>query len=328
MMNNRKFLLTGLLGFVALSASALSAAPATTTPSLGTAANFAILGGPAVTCTDSSIKGDVGTGFPGAPIVQTNCPVVGNLHAGDSVAQQAYNDFRLAYLATAQVACPTDPAHNLTGTLAGVTLTPGVYCFAAAAALTGTLTLDGQGNANATWLFKIAGDPLVPAALTATNFSVVMANGAVACNVTWWVNAAATLTSSSMVGTIMAGAGITFTGAGSFIGRALATQAVTVTTESSFGSCGGAAGGGGDEACDKDDDRDDGRHVGHRGDKHRDNDNHHGKHCGKVKESCNQGVGNGPEACDPGNSNQGFPFRSNDEMGGTPGNPGRKGGNK
>ena len=111
MMNNRKFLLTGLLGFVALSASALSAAPATTTPSLGTAANFAILGGPAVTCTDSSIKGDVGTGFPGAPIVQTNCPVVGNLHAGDSVAQQAYNDFRLAYLATAQVACPTDPAH-------------------------------------------------------------------------------------------------------------------------------------------------------------------------------------------------------------------------
>ncbi len=42
---------------------------------------------------------------------------------------------------------------------------------------------------------------------------------------------------------------------------------------------------------------------------------------------CNQGVGNGPEACDPGNSNQGDPSRSNDEVGGTPGNPGRKGGN-
>ena len=43
---------------------------------------------------------------------------------------------------------------------------------------------------------------------------------------------------------------------------------------------------------------------------------------------CNQGVGNGPEGCDPGNSNQGNPFRSNDERGGVPGEPGRKGGNK
>ncbi len=43
--------------------------------------------------------------------------------------------------------------------------------------------------------------------------------------------------------------------------------------------------------------------------------------------ACNQGVGNGPEGCDPGNSNQGDPNRSNDELGGTPGNPGRKGGN-
>ena len=42
---------------------------------------------------------------------------------------------------------------------------------------------------------------------------------------------------------------------------------------------------------------------------------------------CNQGVGNGAEGCDPGNSNQGDPSRSNDELGGTPGNPGRKGGN-
>lgn len=42
------------------------------------------------------------------------------------------------------------------------------------------------------------------------------------------------------------------------------------------------------------------------------------------KPKCNQGVGNGPEGCDPGNSNHNQP--SNDENGGTPGNPGRKGG--
>lgn len=42
---------------------------------------------------------------------------------------------------------------------------------------------------------------------------------------------------------------------------------------------------------------------------------------------CNQGVGNGPEECDPGNSNQDDDSRSNDELGGEPGEPGRKGGN-
>ena len=41
---------------------------------------------------------------------------------------------------------------------------------------------------------------------------------------------------------------------------------------------------------------------------------------------CNQGVGNGPEGCDPGNSNN--HNTSNDERGGTPRNPGRKLGNR
>ncbi|MCA9543006.1 MAG: PKD domain-containing protein, partial [Myxococcales bacterium] len=47
---------------------------------------------------------------------------------------------------------------------------------------------------------------------------------------------------------------------------------------------------------------------------------------------CNQGVGNGEEGCDPGNSNQGNPDNTNDEPSsdgtGTPGNPGKKGGKK
>ena len=49
---------------------------------------------------------------------------------------------------------------------------------------------------------------------------------------------------------------------------------------------------------------------------------------GGDQAACNQGVGNGPEGCDPGNSNQGDPANSNDENGGTPGNPGKKGGKK
>ncbi|MCA9539140.1 MAG: hypothetical protein KC620_09665 [Myxococcales bacterium] len=46
----------------------------------------------------------------------------------------------------------------------------------------------------------------------------------------------------------------------------------------------------------------------------------------KPHAACNQGVGNGPEACDPGNSNQGDPANTNDEAGGVPGTPGKRGG--
>ena len=221
--------------FLTLTASASGAADQLP---LGTAANFAILGGPSATCTSSSISGSIGTGLPNSAIVQTSCPATGAGHKGDATAVQAYQDFLRASIATGNIACPTDLAHNLSGTLAGVRLAPGVYCFAAAAALTGTLTLDGHGDPNASWTFKVAGAPAIAAALTATNFTVVMANGAVPCNVNWWVNAGATFTSSKMAGNVLAGAGITFTGAGSFAGRALAKGAVTVSGMSSFGSCG------------------------------------------------------------------------------------------
>ena len=157
--------------------------------------------------------------------------------------------------------------------------------YSAAATLTGTLTLKGPSKGS--WLFKVGTSGT--GALTGTNFSVVL-DGATACNVTWWVAEAATMTTSNFTGSILAGADITATG-GTFEGRALAKAAVTLTNVAFVGCQGGSVSDGG-------------------------------------KQSCNQGVGNGPEACDPGNSNQGFPFRSNDEMGGTPGNPGRKGGNK
>lgn len=211
-------------------------------PSLGTAASFAVLGGPAVTCTTSTVTGDVGAGFAGAPVTQTLCSVVGTVHAGDAAAAQAYNDFLLAYLALGATPCSTDPTHHLTGSLSGVTLTPGVYCFDAPAVLTGVLTLDALGNPNAVWIFKV-GSTLAGGALTGTNFSVVMAGGGQGCNVSWWVAEAATLTASSFQGTILAGAGITFTGPGSLVGRALAKAAVTLTGMNPFGGCGAAAAG-------------------------------------------------------------------------------------
>ena len=194
---------------------------AATPPSLGSAGSFALLGGPAVSCTDSFVTGDVGVGLTDS-FTNTNCTIAGTVHPGDPVAVQAYSDFLVAYDEFATTPCDT----TLTGTLADVTLTPGAYCFDAAATLTGLLTLDGQGNANAVWIFKIGTGGT--GALTGTDFSVIMADGAQACNTYWWVAEGATMTTSDFQGTILAGAGITVTG-GTFTGRALAKEEVTLT---------------------------------------------------------------------------------------------------
>ena len=263
---------------------AQAAPSAKTAPGLGSAANFAVLSAApnalgAVTLTDSTVNGDVGSSGPEASVVLTGSTINGAVIA--PVSAQVLRDFNRAYDALALVPCDV----TLTGTLAGLTLTPGVYCFDAAATLTDVLTLNGP--ANGIWIFKIGASE--NGALTGTNFfsSVVMAGGGQVCNVYWWVAEAATMTDSIFVGTILAGAAITITG-GTFTGDALAKAAVTLTGTTLTGCEGG---------------------------------NGNGHHL------CNQGVGNGPEGCDPGNSNQGDPSRSNDELGGTPGNPGRKGGN-
>jgi hypothetical protein len=239
-------------------------------PGLGSAAGFAVLAGKALTCTDSNITGPVGV-VTGIAVTSTRCKMtVQN-------ADGAYADFRSAYGTIAgSLGCP--PSNTLTGTLAGVTLGPGTYCFDAAAALTGTLTLTGGGP----WIFEIGARAV--GALTGTSFTVVSDNP---CNAFWWVQADVTFTTSTFQGTILGGGDITLTGT-SVAGGVFATGAVTMTGSNVFGCT--AAG-------------------------------------TVARHHCNQGVGNGPEGCDPGNSNQGDPSRSNDELGGTPGDPGRQGGN-
>jgi Ice-binding-like len=263
-----------------LAAASPMAAQAAKAPGLGSADNFAVLsaapgGGGAVTCTNGTITGDVGSSGVRASVVQTSCPITGSIIA--PVSAQVVKDFNTAYAAFAAMG-PCNRTFGIADTLAGLSLAPGVYCFTAAATLTGTLTLTGSGP----WLFKIG--TLGTGALTGTNFTVVTSNP---CNVNWWVAQAATMTTSSFAGTILAGAAITLTG-GTFNGNALAKAAVTITGTAVTGCAAG---------------KDTGE--------------------GKEKAHCNQGVGNGPEGCDPGNSNN--HNTSNDELGGTPGHPGRQG---
>jgi hypothetical protein len=197
------------------------------------ASSFAVLGLAAMSCTDGNITGQVGTNqsttdVPPGAVALVRCPTSGS-HAGDQAAKAAYAAFLDRYAALAPKA--GDVCTTLTGTLSNVTLAPGTYCFPAAAALTGVLTLDGPSNA--TWTFKIgsalATPPALPTgALTGTNFSVVMAGGGQACNVTWWSAEAATMTDSNLAGTILAGAAITET-RGTQSGSAFAKAGATVT---------------------------------------------------------------------------------------------------
>src|SRR6266513_2016544 len=186
------------------------------------AGGFTILANAAVTCTNGTITGDVGTfqATPTGSVTRTSCPITGTVHVGDGVAKQAYNAFLAKYEAVATAACDA----VLTGTLAGRSLAPGVYCFDAAATLTGVLTLNGP--ADGVWTFKIGTGGT--GALTGSSFSVVMAGGGQPGNVTWWVAQGVTLTDSHVIGTILGGADITLT-RGMFDGNAWAKADVTIT---------------------------------------------------------------------------------------------------
>jgi hypothetical protein len=196
--------------------------------SLGSAANFAVLGAtPNVTNTGPTVvTGDVGV-WPAASI--TGFPpgnAIGTLHFGDAVAQQAQTDLTAAYNDAAGRACPA--LNNLTGVVLGSggtvpTLPPGVYCFASTAQLTGNLVLNGAG----VYIFQI-GSGLT----TASGSSTTLTNGASACGVWWQVGSSATVgTTTSLAGNVLALTSITLNTGASVSGRVLARNA-TVTLDS------------------------------------------------------------------------------------------------
>ncbi len=212
---------------LAFAAAALGVSPSFAQVNLGTAANFGVLGGSAVTNTGPSVvNGSLGvspgsaiTGFPPGTVVAP-----GIIHSADAVAAQAQVDLATAYSNAAGLPTLVD----LTGIdLGGLVLTPGVYNFATSAQLTGNLTLNALGNPNALFVFKM-GSTLT----TASGSSVTLINGGSSCNVYWQVGSSATLgTTTSFAGNIMALASITLNTGASLSGRALArTGAVTLAS--------------------------------------------------------------------------------------------------
>jgi hypothetical protein len=120
--------------------------------------------------------------------------------------------------------------------LGGLTLKPGVYCYASSVAqLSGALTLDAQGKADAVFVFQI-GSTLT----TTTGSTITMINGGQPCYVYWQVGSSATIgKGNKFAGNILSFASITLMTGASVAGRVLArTGAVTLdTNDAAVGSC-------------------------------------------------------------------------------------------
>jgi hypothetical protein len=208
-------------------------------PAWAQLSSFAVLGGSTVTNTDTPtmINGNLGvspgsavTGFP--PGIVTG----GTIHVADTIAASAQTDLTTTYNNLANAPCNA----NLTGQdLGGKTLTPGVYCFSTSAQLTGALTLDGQGNPNAVFVFKI-GSSLT----TASAASVVLINSASPCGIFWQVSSSATLgTGTALQGSIVALSSATLNSGASVAGRVLARNGAVTLDNSSVTVCAGGPGG-------------------------------------------------------------------------------------
>jgi hypothetical protein len=211
---------------------------------LGTASTFGVLAGSTITNTGfTTIGGDVGLN-PGSSVVGfPPGTFTGTLHVDDTAAINAQAALTSAY--NAGNALPG--GITISGNLGGLTKGPGIYKSASTIGVTGTLTLDGGGNANASWVFQIGS-----ALTTASSSTVSLINGASAANVFWIIGSSATLgTTSTFVGSILALASITANTGAAINGRLLAQtgavtlddNAITVPSSSSGASPTGPAGG-------------------------------------------------------------------------------------
>jgi hypothetical protein len=231
------------LGLAALVSSAF-AAPAraqAVAPDLGTAGSYTVLGtngiptSGTVTCTTSTIDGDVGS--TGNSITDTGpCTITGDIDA--PVPPQVVTDFDDAYDDLDSLnPTPSPCVDNIPTTT--TTLPPGVYCSEAGTTIGAGVTITLDGDADDVWVFKVGTGGLGALTGTGPNLEVVMGGTADACNVYWWTAEAATMTDAVFAGNVLSGTAATMTDT-TWEGRALATTDVTLT-DSTITGCPAAA---------------------------------------------------------------------------------------
>lgn len=191
---------------------------------LGSASNFGVLASSTVTSSGATVvNGDLGV-WPGTSVAGfPPGKVVGTMHVTDPAAQAAQGDLTTAYLdAQGRTTAPVSVAGNI----GGQTLPPGLYKSTSSLEISsGDLTLDGQGDPNAVFIFQIAST-----LVTTSGRQVILIGGAQAANVFWQVGSSATIgTTSGMKGNILALESIAIQTGATLQGRALArTAAVTL----------------------------------------------------------------------------------------------------
>lgn len=196
---------------------------------LGTTSTFAVLAGESITNTGTTVisgdaGGDVGL-YPGSSVTGWGSVTMsGTLHVDDAVAIQAKADLVVAY----DDAAGRTPVTTIPTELGGTTLIPGTYdSESGTLEITGTLTLDAQGDPNAVFIFKTAST-----LITASNSNIILIGGARYCRIFWQVGSSVTLgTNSHFVGHIFALTSITATTGATIQGQLLARNG-SVTLDS------------------------------------------------------------------------------------------------
>ncbi len=192
-------------------------------PVLGTTADFVLFttNGAVSNTGLSHLTGNVGTNNGSS----TNFGNVdGGMHDGDGITAIAAADLTIAYNQLDATIPAFFPAPLLGN---GQVLNAGTYYIGQSASLDNTLTLDAQGNPDAVFIFQVEG-----AFSSAAGSQVLLANGAVACNVFWKIEGLVDLaTNTAMKGTVVANnAAIILNTGVTLDGRALSTTgAVTVS---------------------------------------------------------------------------------------------------
>jgi hypothetical protein len=186
---------------------------------LGSVAKFAIFTGiGAVSNTGASgIIGDVGsndgavTGFE-----SSETTLIDNIYMANEFTAQAKIDLEQAYEKLSNM-----QGSALAPALSGMTLVPGVYAVPEAGTLTGTITLDGQGDSNAEFVIKFGG-----AFSTEAQSRVNLINGARFSNVYWVAEGGISMGASSfMKGTLIAhNAAVSMGARGNLEGRMLSNN--------------------------------------------------------------------------------------------------------
>ena len=164
-----------------------------------------------------------GTAFCGPPAPGTNASL--------ALENQAAIDALAAYNGLVAMS-PTIILGPNSGNLAGLTVAPGIYRPIPASFLltkgvsdTGNLTLDASGDPNAVWIFQMPESLTI--GLIATPSQVILINGANPKNVYWQVGSHARIEDgSTVVGTIIASAGITISTANQVIQTTLTGRAI------------------------------------------------------------------------------------------------------